>query len=545
VIVVPAGSPVPESRRGPSAAPDRTAGDEPAPPAHAQPAAAWSTHTIERGDSVYAIAAAHATHPREIAAVAEMIIERNLGRTMPGGRVFDDPSLILPGWQLEVPVTRAAGSTPRGTGEVAPHVEHVVGDGESYWAIAEEHLRTTAGEVTPPEVAALTGTLRASNAPRLGHADPNMLYPGEVVVVPASVVPEPPSDPATTAEPAADNGAPPTDDTAVGPGDAAAAAPASPPPVIGPSATTTPRPRPPPPRPATAPAPAPGHTGPDGTARDTTPPRLHLPSPLLGRFRPQWSPHPRPLRIPRRRCRTELLHGTPANRRRPSQSVSPARCCSRPAHSGCWRPGAATSSGGPSSAHGFSRRHRATSARRRCCARSMPASARCGSISRCERVVGVGVWLWCGLGGWGGGWGWVLWVGGGGGVVGVWGVWWWGEVGGLCGGGGVVGVVGGWFGGVGLWLGWGGGVLGGGVGWWGGGVGGRGWWGGDGGGGVWGWRRGGGLSGGGGWMGGEGGGGGEVGGECGGVVGEVGGEGWGWVGGGGGWRGGDLEWVRE
>ena len=61
------------------------------------------THVVVRGDTLSEIAG---DHLGDQDAWPE-IWEQNAGADMGGGRTFDDPDLILPGWELEVPVAEA------------------------------------------------------------------------------------------------------------------------------------------------------------------------------------------------------------------------------------------------------------------------------------------------------------------------------------------------------------------------------------------------------------------------------------------------------
>ena len=65
---------------------------------------ARATHRVQRGESVWAIAAAlgDGTEAGTLR-VADAILEINLGRSMNDGVVFDNPALIQPGWELELP----------------------------------------------------------------------------------------------------------------------------------------------------------------------------------------------------------------------------------------------------------------------------------------------------------------------------------------------------------------------------------------------------------------------------------------------------------
>jgi hypothetical protein len=57
-----------------------------------------SIYTVERGDTLWDVAGEQLGDPT----AWPEIWERNAGRPMTGGRTFDDPNLILPGWQLEL-----------------------------------------------------------------------------------------------------------------------------------------------------------------------------------------------------------------------------------------------------------------------------------------------------------------------------------------------------------------------------------------------------------------------------------------------------------
>ncbi len=63
-------------------------------------------------------------------------------------------------------------------------ISHLVVPGDSYWRIADERLTSQLDhDPSPREVYELTRDLVDSNATRLGHRDPTLLLPGELVVV--------------------------------------------------------------------------------------------------------------------------------------------------------------------------------------------------------------------------------------------------------------------------------------------------------------------------------------------------------------------------
>ncbi len=76
--------------------PAEAAASRPAEPGPASEVA--STYTVERGDTLWDIADEQLGDPT----AWPEIWERNAGDEMGGGRTFDDPDLILPGWELEL-----------------------------------------------------------------------------------------------------------------------------------------------------------------------------------------------------------------------------------------------------------------------------------------------------------------------------------------------------------------------------------------------------------------------------------------------------------
>ncbi len=67
----------------------------------APPASATSAYVVRAGDSLWTIADTQLGDGADWTAIAAL----NLGRTMPDGRRFIDPSLIFPGWTLILPAT--------------------------------------------------------------------------------------------------------------------------------------------------------------------------------------------------------------------------------------------------------------------------------------------------------------------------------------------------------------------------------------------------------------------------------------------------------
>ncbi len=114
--------------------------------------ASTTTHVVQRGESVWDIAASLSDgSDADTLRLAEEILESNLGTQMGDGSVFDNPALIQPGWELDVPASSAAvvaePSVDAGVGgETHPadavdgRSTHLVEEGETLSSIAEEQL---------------------------------------------------------------------------------------------------------------------------------------------------------------------------------------------------------------------------------------------------------------------------------------------------------------------------------------------------------------------------------------------------------------------
>lgn len=144
------------------------------------------------------------------------LFELNQGRAVgPDGESWTESWRLLSGWELQLPpdavVTQftapdgllagaatstakspALGAITESAGERAAPTqatvgEHVVVGDDSYWSIAETQLGVAA---SGSQVYEQTQALMDYNAPRLGHSDPAMLQPGDVVmlVAPSSVL---------------------------------------------------------------------------------------------------------------------------------------------------------------------------------------------------------------------------------------------------------------------------------------------------------------------------------------------------------------------
>ncbi|HRB04255.1 MAG TPA: hypothetical protein PLP26_12870 [Ilumatobacteraceae bacterium] len=108
------------------------------------------------------------------AELRESIIELNLGRVGPDGMAWQG-GVFPAGMEVVLPEELVV-DTPLGPA-------HEVVSGDSYWAIADEHLgHELERDATEPEVMAYTESLMSTNHQLLGHRDPALILPGELVV---------------------------------------------------------------------------------------------------------------------------------------------------------------------------------------------------------------------------------------------------------------------------------------------------------------------------------------------------------------------------
>ncbi len=180
--------------------------DAPTPPA------APAVHVVERGESIYAIAAAYAAgdESRTIE-IANEILDLNLGDVMDDGRRFTNPALVQPGWTLTLPdgvrtprspavsvddttddvidddTTPVYGIPRDGVDESANaghstddgHLTHVVARGDTLSDIADEYLGR---ERDWPEI------WEANRGEDMGDGrtfdDPNLILPGWEIDIP-------------------------------------------------------------------------------------------------------------------------------------------------------------------------------------------------------------------------------------------------------------------------------------------------------------------------------------------------------------------------
>ena len=172
--------------------------------------ALWADHDVVRGDSVYGIAGELCDDSLAcVGEVADAIIDRNLGRTMDDGRVFQDPSLIVVGWSLDIP---APGAPPAAVG---PPSEDAPAEAVPAEALPAE---TPAADLQP--AAHLEPAAAAPAKPAPVEPAPASTTPQTVPtpsVAPPVATPVAPTVPPTVAPPVAPTVAPPVAPTVAPP----------------------------------------------------------------------------------------------------------------------------------------------------------------------------------------------------------------------------------------------------------------------------------------------------------------------------------------
>ena len=162
----------------------------------ATPAVVADSYTVRAGDSVYGIAERLAGPDHAaISALANDILDLNLGQRMIDGQMFSNAAYIDVGWVLRLPVSvDRMPANPEST-----PTSHVVEKGESLWSIAADEL----GDASRwPEIYEANEGQRFDDGRRLN--DPEMIQPGwelDLPPVPSEVEPTPTEQPPATSEP--------------------------------------------------------------------------------------------------------------------------------------------------------------------------------------------------------------------------------------------------------------------------------------------------------------------------------------------------------
>ena len=142
------------------------------------PRAASSVHVANGRDTPYSLAGSLGSPE-----LRDAIIEINSGRLTPQGSAWSG-GVFPAGMEVLLP------ADDQSSGELVTLLgpAHEVVAGDCYWTIAEDHLSTSGDhEPTPAEVLDYTNRLVALNAPLLGHGDPTLIHPGELVLLGGTV----------------------------------------------------------------------------------------------------------------------------------------------------------------------------------------------------------------------------------------------------------------------------------------------------------------------------------------------------------------------
>ncbi|MGD9798868.1 MAG: LysM peptidoglycan-binding domain-containing protein, partial [Acidimicrobiia bacterium] len=128
-------------------------------PASPAPAAGQATHIVVRGDTLWDIAAESLGDARRFHAIVEL----NHGDLQPDGRTLQDPDLILPGWELELPPRESSPNSPTSVIDSNPTI------GGPAPTVAPQPAPETPGPTTP----APSPTTPTTAATHDSRADPN------------------------------------------------------------------------------------------------------------------------------------------------------------------------------------------------------------------------------------------------------------------------------------------------------------------------------------------------------------------------------------
>jgi hypothetical protein len=148
-----------------------------------------TTRPAAPGDSLWTIARDHLAavgsggepSTRQVAAYWQRVKEANRHRLRSG-----DPDVIETGEPIILPPVASAPAEP--APEPRVQASHAVAEGESLWTIARNHLaQTRGGAADKPatrEIAAYWMRVVEANRLRLRSGDPDLIYPGEQIVLP-------------------------------------------------------------------------------------------------------------------------------------------------------------------------------------------------------------------------------------------------------------------------------------------------------------------------------------------------------------------------
>lgn len=173
----------------------------------AAPAAAHPSVTVQRHDSYWAIAERTLGDGLRW----QEILDLNVGRTLPDGTtIIAGDDTLHSGWVLLLPADATVETVaPRADDRVAAGPEDdglattVVERGDDLWSISEERLEADLErEAGDPEVAPYWRTVIDANRDRfIQPGDPDLIYPGQALVLPATGYEQPLPPPPVEAEP--------------------------------------------------------------------------------------------------------------------------------------------------------------------------------------------------------------------------------------------------------------------------------------------------------------------------------------------------------
>jgi hypothetical protein len=172
--------------------------DGPTPTTDSAGADPSNSYVVVHGDSVYAIAERLGScDGAATLAIADRILDRNLGSVMPDGQRFTNAAYIEPGWVLELP----SNDDPRPSGHVdVSSLHHLVTPGDTLSSIAEAHF----GQPQRwSEVWDLNAGRKMSDG-RTFH-DPHLIIPGWELMLPTAEVVAVEADEAVDQIPAVDS----------------------------------------------------------------------------------------------------------------------------------------------------------------------------------------------------------------------------------------------------------------------------------------------------------------------------------------------------
>jgi hypothetical protein len=148
--------------------------DEPAPETTKE-----TTRKVAEGDTIWTLAEAHMPGEpttQEVAEYVDQVAATNRDQLESG-----DPDLILPGEEIILPPVAAPA-------QEADKNTHDVAEGDTIWTIARDKLAKApgggSGEPTNQEVAEYVDQVEKANRDRLDSGDPDLILPGEEIVLP-------------------------------------------------------------------------------------------------------------------------------------------------------------------------------------------------------------------------------------------------------------------------------------------------------------------------------------------------------------------------